>query len=173
LSRVFLKKQQQQDQQPQKTDSCRCRALPCRQQSTSASRKQTPDDPTRTLGFLSNKTFSSLFPFPPPFPEKRHLHAMVEDNADLTTLVGEGDRHKQLVSTLFSTKIGDAVVGHVEWQRVETCTKDAFVVRCGNHDPGVEDLLRGWMTECGLEGKFEGQVAERKKLLGFCLFVHC
>ena len=94
-----------------------------------------------------------------PFPETQHLHAMaVEDDTDLTTLVGDGDKYKGLVMNLFDTGYG-----HVQWKGVKGYTKDTFLKRYGKGDPSLEDFLRCWMKDFGLEGQFAAIAARSGK----------
>jgi len=78
----------------------------------------------------------------------------VDDDTDLTTLVGENGRFKMLVESKFHTE-----VGNVTWEVAKAFSKEEFLDNYGSNNPGVRNMLVAWVAHYALGDRFEQQPA--------------
>ena len=73
----------------------------------------------------------------------------INDETDLTTLVGDNDEYRRLVQAKFKTEYGN-----VTWGAARLTTKDEFLDEYSVNTGGVKSLLRQWIVNYGLEDGF-------------------
>jgi hypothetical protein len=88
----------------------------------------------------------------------RHL----DETSELKTLTGQRNEYKKMVETLFRSEFGNIKLGDIL-----LTSQDEFLNEYGK-SPQIKSLLRGWIAEYNLSGRFADN--ERGK---FCLFCPC
>jgi len=78
----------------------------------------------------------------------------VNDETDLTTLVGDNGKFRALVRAKFSSNFGK-----LTWGDVRVWTKDEFLDEFGSDDAAVKTLLKKWMEHYELEARFKAPAA--------------
>ena len=74
----------------------------------------------------------------------------VDDETDLTTLVGENDKYRALIEAKFQSEYGN-----VTWGAAQLMTKDEFLDNYGSGNPAVRNLLMAWITHYALGDRFK------------------
>ena len=83
--------------------------------------------------------------------DKVTSHGAVQDDTDLTTLVGPKGKYKALVEKKFTSEYGN-----LQWQDAKASTLEDFVQRHSHGEPAaVKDLLNGWIAHYGLKNRFQ------------------
>lgn len=97
---------------------------------------------TRVSAFLSTLLLSSSFILT--------MANNVDDDTDLTTLVGENGRFKMLVESKFQSE-----VGNLTWGEAQVFTKDEFLEEYGSGNPVIRNKLLAWIVCYSLGDRFK------------------
>jgi len=74
----------------------------------------------------------------------------VNDETDLTTLVGDNGKFRALVEAKFRSEFGN-----ITWGDARVWTKDEFLDEYGSNSAPARNLLKKWMAQYGLEAGFK------------------
>eukprot|EP00980_Cylindrotheca_fusiformis_P017675 scaffold5540_cov96-Cylindrotheca_fusiformis.AAC.3 len=75
---------------------------------------------------------------------------VVNDETDLSTLIGENGKFRKLVEAKFKSEFGN-----LTWRAARLSTMEEFLDRYSSNAPAVWDILRDWIAHYRLEGGFK------------------